>query len=268
MLNRLLLLSALCLVWTPIASAIGPEEKDPRKIMEAADARKTPRSTTAKMAMLVVDDTGRKRKRLVKSRSAKFGEDTYQFMEFLAPADVQGTGLLSYDYDDGKRDDDQWLYMPSLRKSTRISAGDKSGSFMGTDLSYSDMTSKDPKSYSYVMVKESVTYKGEDCWLIKSTPETKKEKDETGYAFSLVWMSKEKLMPLKVHNELTAGQKIKVVKFPKIEKVKEYWVVKKIVARTKRGKETLSKTTIVLKDVTVDEKSFQKTDFSQSVFGR
>ena len=60
-------------------------------------------------------------------------------MIFESPSDVQNTGLLSVDYD-GAKDDDQWLYLPSLHKATRISSGDKSGSFMGTDFTYSDMT--------------------------------------------------------------------------------------------------------------------------------
>ena len=42
----------------------------------------------------------------------------------VGPGDVANTGLLSIDYDDGAKDDDQWLYLPSLKKTTRISSGD------------------------------------------------------------------------------------------------------------------------------------------------
>ena len=73
----------------------------------------------------------------------EFDKGTRQLMMFESPADVRNTGMLSIDYKDGNKDDDQWLYLPSLNKSTRISSGDKSGSFMGTDLSYADMTRAD-----------------------------------------------------------------------------------------------------------------------------
>ena len=49
------------------------------------------------------------------------------------PADVKDTGFLTYDYDDESRDDDQWLYLPALKKTKRIASSDKSGSFMGSD---------------------------------------------------------------------------------------------------------------------------------------
>ena len=55
------------------------------------------------------------------------GKARRQLMIFQAPADVRNMGMLSVDYDDAKKDDDQYLYLPSLKKTTRISSGDKSG---------------------------------------------------------------------------------------------------------------------------------------------
>ena len=63
-------------------------------------------------------------------------------MFFLSPADVKDTGFLTYDYDEEGRDDDQWLYLPALKKTKRIASGDKSGSFMGSDFTYADMTDR------------------------------------------------------------------------------------------------------------------------------
>ena len=107
-------------------------------------------------------------------------------MIFSDPADVAGTGLLSVDYDAGRREDDQWLYLPSLKKATRISSGEKSGSFMGTDLTYADMTTRDPADFTYSMDKPSVKVGDEDCWLIIAKPATAEVQKETGYLKSKI----------------------------------------------------------------------------------
>ena len=268
MISKTMLCFTLALTFALPAQAIGPDETDARKIMEAVDARKTPKSQTGKMAMLVVDDVGRKRKRLVESRMADFGSESRQFIKFVAPADVQGTALLSYDYDDGDKTDDQWLYLPSLRKSTRISSGDKSGSFMGTDMSYSDMTKKDPKDYTYKLLQQSAEVAGEDCWLIEATPKTQKEKDETGYIKLNSWVSKSKLMPIQIKSWIRDGKKLKYIKFSDIKEIKGYNVAHRIKAWTKRGDSTLSTTTIVFRDQKVDESQFAKDSFNQSLFGK
>ena len=58
-------------------------------------------------------------------------------------------------YDDEK-DDDQWLYLPALKKTKRIASGDKSGSFMGSDFTYADMTTRNLDNYDYTLLKEDL----------------------------------------------------------------------------------------------------------------
>ena len=65
------------------------------------------------------------------------------------------TGFLTYDYDDPVRDDDQWLYLPALKKTKRIATGDKSGSFMGSDFSYADLTSRELDRYDFRLMKQA-----------------------------------------------------------------------------------------------------------------
>jgi hypothetical protein len=125
---------------TTSAMAVAPDSTDPNAIMDGVFARETGDKLSSKMIMVIKDKSGRERKRELNVRSMNFKEGSKSFMRFSAPADVKNTGLLSVDYDDGAKDDDQWLYLPSLRKSTRIASTQKSGSFMGTDFYYADMT--------------------------------------------------------------------------------------------------------------------------------
>ena len=96
---------------------------------------------------------------------------------FLSPADVKNTAFLSYDYDSADRDDDQWLYLPALKKHKRIAGGDKSGSFMGSDFSYSDISKPALDRYTYTRMGESEV-DGVPVWQVEAIP-NKKEKKET-----------------------------------------------------------------------------------------
>ena len=89
-----------------------------------------------------------------------------RLMRFTHPADVKGTGLLTYDYE--KKDDDIWLFLPSLRKTRRIVSSEKSKSFMGSEFSYADMTP--PPVEDFVHKKQKVeTVDGVVCWVVEST---------------------------------------------------------------------------------------------------
>jgi hypothetical protein len=130
-------------------TGVAADDPEARAIMEAVDARDDGDRQTADMEMVLIDKHGNQRVRRIKSFRMDRGEDDLRLMFFQHPADVKDTGFLTYDYDQADRDDDQWLYLPALRKTKRIASTDKSGSFMGSDLNYSDMTSRELDDYDY-----------------------------------------------------------------------------------------------------------------------
>jgi outer membrane lipoprotein-sorting protein len=247
------------------AHALDPNTTEPVAVMNAVDLRDDGDRSKSRLTIKIIDKDGRTRERQVASRRLKFKEGNKQVMIFESPADVRGTGLLSVDYDSGALEDQQWLYLPSLHKSTRISSGEKSGSFMGTDLSFSDMTKADPKQYSYKMLKTSVKVKvdgvAEDCWLIESRPNTKKTKEETGYIKSNVWVSKSKMMPVQIKSWIREGKKLKYIKFQSLKQIDGIWIAHKIVARTKKGKKVESATVLQFTDM-----SFNQPDVNEDLF--
>ena len=247
------------------AISASAEPTDARVIMDKVEGRADGDRSKSRLVMKIIDKDGRTRERIVQSRALDFPEGSKQLMYFESPADIRGTGLLSIDYEDGTKDDDQWLYLPSLHKSTRISSGEKSGSFMGTDLSFSDMTSADPEHYDYKVIKESVAVKldggKEECWVIESRPKTEKAKKETGYVKSQVWISKEKMMPVQIKSYIRKGKKIKYIQFKDIKKVDDLWTAHTIIARTTRGK-TVESTTILQ----FSEMSYNNADVTPDLF--
>ena len=255
--------TALALGLPLAAMALEPTETNADVIMAAVEARETGDKMVARLQMTITDSADRARTRVVQTRSMKVTGGTKQIMLFESPADVRNTGLLSMDWDEGSKDDDQWLYLPSLHKSTRIASTDKSGAFMGSDLTYADMTKKDPKNYSYTMSKASAPVGGEDCWLIEARPKTEKEKRETGYVKSLVWISKSRLLPLQTKIWVIEGKKIKLIKSDRIEKIEGIWVPRKTAVRTMRGETVESQTVLEMLSVKINDASVKATDFEQ-----
>jgi hypothetical protein len=137
--------------------------------------------------MILIDKKGKQRQRRLQTFMKDKGQDTYRLMFFLHPADVKDTAFLTYDYDDPGRGDDQWLYLPALCKTKRIATSDKSGSFMGSDLNYSDMTDRELDDYDFFLKKE-MAVDGQKVWVIESIPRSEKVMDETGYSKSLLFV--------------------------------------------------------------------------------
>jgi len=244
--------------------AVSPDSTDAREIMTAVERRDKGDRMNSRMEMSIPDKVNKDRHRVLLSRSIKVPGANKQLMIFESPADVRNTGLLTFDYDDGKKSDDQWLYLPNLHKSTRISGGGKAGSFMGTDLSYSDMTNKDPEQYDYKLLQPSVDVSGELCWLIESRPRTAKEQRETGYTKSELWISKSKLIPIQSKAWLKDVEKLKFTQFRDIRKVDGLWVAHHIIVRTTTGTDVISTTVINFLSLRYNQPEVVATDFVES----
>ena len=251
------------LAGTAWSQEVSPTETDPVKIMKSVEAREQGDRTKSVLNLEVRDSKGRTRSRTVVSWSKDFADGRKQLMIFQQPADVAGTGLLSIDYDLGSKEDDQWLYLPSLKKSTRISSGEKSGSFMGTDLTYSDMTKTDPNDFNYTIKKQSAMVGEEECWVIEARPKTQRVQNETGYQKSRVWISKSKLLAVQMKAWVIEGRKIKYIRFDDLKQVDGVWVAHKISARTKRNKKTESTTVLSFSSYLLNQPEVTDALFTQ-----
>ncbi len=261
---RIPALTSLIVLSAPaVALALPPDTSDPVAIMNAVDARPDGDKLQARMQMTITDGAGRERKRVMQSRGLEVPGGRKTLTLFESPADVRNTGLLSIDWDASDKDDDQWLYLPSLHKSTRISSGDKSGAFMGSDFSYADMTGLGVDQFEYKLIKPSTQAGGEECWLIESRPKTARAKEETGYVKSQVWVSKAKLMPVQVKAWVRAGKRLKYIKFAEIRQVEGIWIHHRLSARTMKGKAVSSTTVIEYLSLKLNEPSVVEDDFTQ-----
>lgn len=100
-------------------------------------------------------------------------------LRFLAPRDVENTGLLTWERASG--DDDQWLYLPSLGKVKRIATSGKKNRFMGSELAYEDLRPENRSAHRYTLTGSEVV-DGQDCIVIEAVPATAQQASDSGYS--------------------------------------------------------------------------------------
>jgi predicted RND superfamily exporter protein len=247
------ILTAGTVVDNPVLAADDPEA---RAIMERVDNRDDGDNQTADMQMILIDKNDQKRVRKIATFRKDKGEDTYRLMFFLHPADVKDAAFLTYDYDQSQKDDDQWLYLPALRKTKRIATSDKSGSFMGSDLNYSDMTSRDLEDYDYRFYEKGKQSKVRDkkVWVIWSTPRSKEVIDETGYQKSLLFVRPDIDMVVRAIHWVKEGGYLKYVDRRKLEQIDGIWVASDTLVTKKKGKSTVHKTILTLENIRFNQR--------------
>lgn len=108
-------------------------------------------------------------------------EGDKSLMIFETPRDVRGTALLTWSYK--QKDDDQWLYLPALRRVKTIASRNKSGPFMGSEFAYEDMRPQEVEKYSYKYLRNEAC--GElECFVIERYPVD----EYSGYTKQIVWI--------------------------------------------------------------------------------
>lgn len=243
-----LMMSIIVALMAGGVSQAAADDAKARKIMEKVKARDDGDNGTGDMEMVLIDKNNNQRLRQIKTYSKDKGEDTLRLMFFAHPADVKDTGFLTIDYDDSDRDDDQWLYLPALHKTKRIASSDKSGSFMGSDLSYADMTEPDLEDYDYT-IKKTMDVRGHKVWLIESIPRTKEVIDETGYTKSYLFVRQDNYVVVRSIHWVKDGRLLKYMDVKKLVQIDGIWVATETHVFKKKGKQLVHKTILRRKNV-------------------
>jgi len=242
----------LCIVTSLISFIIVSDSiaDDPvaKQIMQQVEDRDDGDHMMSDILMILIDKNDKQRKKIFSNFSRDFGKDSKQIMFVKSPAQIKNTGFLTFDYDDKSKDDDQWLFLPAVGKTKRIASSDKSSSFMGSDLNYSDMTSRNLEEYDFKLIKES-TIKGKDVWLIQSTPKSKAIAEETGYSKVILAIRKDNYVVIKAKMWTVEGGFTKFMDIQKLEKIEGIWVVTQNHIVKKRGKAIVHQTLLKLSNI-------------------
>jgi outer membrane lipoprotein-sorting protein len=175
-----------------IATAETPEEKGLAIAVEADRRDKGFGDSTAGMDMILRNRQGDESRRELRVRTLEVeGDGDKSLSIFDAPPDVKGTAFLTFSHVTGL--DDQWLYLPSLKRVKRISSKNKSGPFMGSEFAYEDIASDEVEKYTYVYLGDEPC-DGMDCFVIERRPVD----SNSGYTRQAVWIDKQEYRPQQV----------------------------------------------------------------------
>ncbi len=134
---------------------------------------------SSQLSMLLTDSRGKERRRETLSYRKYFGDDKKTVFFYKAPANVKDTAFLTFDYAAADQEDDQWLYLPALRKVRRISASDRGDYFMGTDFTYEDIKQNGHISIADYQLQRLPDDDGK--LVVKAIPKTAAIAQELGY---------------------------------------------------------------------------------------
>jgi hypothetical protein len=179
-------------------------------------------SSIAKTEMTLINANGQKSVRdlLMKTLEGEKGDKTLS--TFLSPADVKGTKVLGWEHID--RDDDQWLYLPALKRVKRIASRNKSGSFMGSEFSYEDIGNQNPGKYNFSGEPEVVMLDGLECYKGERIPKDK----NSGYTKQITWVDTKDFLIRKIDYYDRKGELLKTATFSGYKKIDGVWRVGKI----------------------------------------
>ena len=215
--------------------------------------------STVSLSMKLTNRHGQSSSRIMKNKTLEVeGDGDKTLIIFESPRDVKGTALLSFTHKVG--DDDQWLYLPAIKRVKRIASKNKSGPFVGSEFAYEDLTSQEVEKFTYEY-KGEATIDGIDVWLVNYDPVD----PNSGYSVREVAISKEHIRFEQVKFYDRKGDLLKVLRWKEYKLYKNrYWRAHIMhMVNKQKGGETLLK----WNDYVFDNK-FTEKDFSQQALKR
>ena len=179
--------------------------QDGMAIAKMVDERKAPQDIVSKTTMLLTNSKGKTRTSTILSKS--INNSSKQILWFLNPADDKGVAFLKIEHVD--KADEMRMWLPAFKKVRRISSSKKGDSFMGSDLSYEDMTSRALDENNYKRLENDMI-DGKECFVLEVVPNAE---IKSTYSKHITWVEKETLIAIKEESYDLGGSLRKKKKF-------------------------------------------------------
>ena len=178
---------------------------------------------------------------------------------FDQPLDVKGTAFLSFSH--ATTPDDQWMYLPALKRVKRIASRNKSGPFMGSEFAFEDLSSFEVEKYSYQYLRDEL-FNGEDTFVVESDPVDK----YSGYTKQVNWIDKAHYRPLKIEFYDRKGSLLKTLTFSDYKLyLDKYWRADKMsMVNNQTGKSTDFITKELIFKTGLKDKDFNKATLKRA----
>ncbi len=213
------------------------------QIVEKAYNRATGDDQTSTLTMTLTNKQGKQRIREIMQFTKYLGEIEKSIMFFKSPADVKNTSFMSWSYDSDKNDD-QWIYLPAIKKTKRISSDSKSDYFMGSDFTYDDLGDRKLNADTHKLLREE-TINEKACYVVESVSKD----EEYMYTKTITWINKLNFIGVKKEFYDEDDDLLKVLTIKKYKEVSGFWV---ITNSEMKNVQKDHKTSIVLSNVEVN----------------
>jgi len=233
--KKILVITLMSLTFSSYAGAESAEDKGLLIANEVDRHDQGWIDTSTSMKMVLRNRQGDESVREIRIKSLEVDSDGDKSLTiFDTPADVKGTSFLSYSH--AITPDDQWLYMPALKRVKRINSANKSGPFMGSQFAYEDLASFEVDKYKYKYLRDD-RLKNIDTFVIENYPQY----EHSGYTRQLVWIDKARYIPLKVEYYDRKDILLKTLVFNEYKQyLDKYWRAhKQSMVNHQNGKTTL-----------------------------
>ena len=211
-------------------------------IVQQINMKPDGRQVSRKLTMTMIDRRGKKRVRETFGYRKYYGKERRSIIIYLSPRNIKNTGFLTFDYPEPDRDDDQWLYLPALRKVRRISASDRGDYFLGTDLTYEDVKQEgkiETSDYTCETVGEE-TVNNHKTFHVKCIPQSTHIAKELGYGRNDIWVEKENWVIVKSEYRDIRNTPLKGLRAEDIRLVDGIWTRHKLIVENyKTGHKTI-----------------------------
>lgn len=189
------------------------------EIAKMVDEKPTPRDMVNTTNMVLTNSKGKTRTNVMMSRSIDGNKK--QIIWFLEPKDDRGVAFLKIEHNN--KDDEMRMWLPAFKKVRRISSKRKGDAFMGSDLSYEDLTSRDLNEYTYKRLDDELVNSSQ-CFVLESKPNTSAK---SSYSKHISWINKENLNIVQEYSFDKRGA-LKKEKYFQHNKLKDYYVMNQI----------------------------------------
>jgi len=235
---------------TPEAKGLAIAEEIDRRDTGFVDSK-------AQLKMVLRNKHGESSERLLDQRvlevpDRELGDKT--LIVFRHPKDVEGTAMLTHTKI--LDPDNQWLFLPALKRVKRISSSNKSGPFVGSEFAYEDLVSFEVGKYGYKHLRDEACGSLQ-CFVVERTPKY----DNSCYTRQVTWTDKDEYRIVKVDFYDRKNELLKTLTFEDNRQyLDKYWRSHKLVMiNHQNGKST----ELSVEDDYVFGNDFKDTDFTK-----
>ena len=193
------------------------------ELAKRMEARLKPNDLKSENTMILTNKKGRKKTSKLISKSKD--DSKKQMIWFLEPKDDYGISFLKIEHAD--EDDYMNMWLPGFNKFRRISSQKKTDSFMGSDLSFEDLSNRDIEDYDYLIIDASTECHDQDiekkCYILESKPKDKNSE----YSKHISWVDKNKLIALK-EESFDKDEKLLKTKSINYQQIEEYLIMREL----------------------------------------